>query len=69
MGKKVRVFVQLADNLTNNQALSKMYDLDNTDGNIFNLQDELVRLILPDLHQALNSLGFAAEKPLLKAIS
>jgi TolB-like protein len=69
MGKRVRVFIQLIDNINNNQALSKMYDLDYSDENIFNLQDEFLHHILPDLHKAFDSLGFATEKHVIKAIS
>lgn len=69
MGKRVRVFIQLIDNITNNQALSKMYDLDYMDGNIFSLQDEIIQLILPDVNKAFDSLGFASEKHVIKAVS
>jgi TolB-like protein len=67
MGKRVRVFIQLIDNISNNQALSKMYDLDFTNENIFSLQDEIIQLILPDLHKAFDSLGFVSEKTCYKS--
>ena len=69
MGKRVRVFIQLIDNITNNQALSKMYDLDYSDENIFSLQDEIIHLILPDMNKAFDSLGFVSEKHVIKAVS
>jgi TolB-like protein len=69
MGKRVRVFIQLIDNISNNQALSKMYDLDYSDENVFSLQDEIIQLILPDLHKAFDSLGFVSEKHVIKAVS
>ena len=69
MGKRVRVFIQLIDNITNNQALSKMYDLAYSDENIFSLQDEIIHLILPDMNKAFDSLGFVSEKHVIKAVS
>ncbi len=52
VGKLIRVFIQVIHTPTNKQLWSRMYDKEFTTGNIFELQDEIAGLILPELEAA-----------------
>jgi len=69
MDDRVRIFTQLIHMSTNRQIWSQVYDRVNASKNIFQLQDEIVSLITPEIRKACK-LGKLTQKPeKMKAIA
>jgi len=54
MENRVRIYIQLVHTTTNKQVWSQMFDRKITAANIFEIQDEIVEMIVPELEKACN---------------
>ncbi len=59
---RVRIFTQLIDMPTTRQIWSQVYDRNNVRKNMFQLQDDIISLIIPEIRKACK-LGRVAPKP------
>ena len=69
IGNRLRIFVQLIHTPTNKQVWSQKYDKKLTAENIFEIQDEIVGLIVPELEEVFNPKKNELQRELMAAIA